>query len=79
MSAEIERLVRLEIQQEHMKASLDEIKAGKAETDAKLDQLLAAAAMGQGAWWLLIKLGSVGVALATAGAWLYEHIPGVTK
>ena len=79
MSVDIERFVRLETQYEHMKSSLDEIKAGKAETDAKLDKLLAAAAMGQGAWWLALRFGGLAVTISAALAWLYDHFPGVTK
>lgn len=79
MSVEIERFVRLEIQQEHMKTALQDIKEANAETAEKVDKLLAAAAMGQGAWWLALRMGGIAVTLAAALGWLYDHIPGVTK
>ena len=60
---ERDRLVRVEtIVGEHSKHL--------AAANEKLDRLVAAANMGKGAWWLLLKIGAVLVALATAGAWI---------
>jgi hypothetical protein len=69
---ERERLVRLEEQ-------MRETRANVASMDGKLDQLLEAAAMGKGAWWLLLKVGGVLVLLVGAGAWLVDHFPKFPK
>lgn len=44
-----------------------------ADIDGKMDQLLQAAAMGRGAWILLLKLGGVVTAIAAVAGWLYDH------
>ena len=40
----------------------------------KLDKLLDAAAMGRGAWWMILKMGGILAALAAGGAWAYDHL-----
>ena len=40
----------------------------------KLDTLIAAANMGRGAWWALVKVGGTLVMAAGACAWFYEHV-----
>ena len=42
--------------------------------DSKLDQLIAAANMGRGAWWALVKVGGVLVMATMAVSWTYEHM-----
>ena len=42
--------------------------------DEKLDRLIAAANMGRGAWWALVKLGGVLVMGIGAAAWAWEHL-----
>lgn len=37
-----------------------------------LQEIRDAAAMGKGAWWLLLKIGGVMMALAGAAAWVME-------
>lgn len=64
---ERDRLVRVEAGYEHL--------AGKVEgMDKKLDELLQAAAMGRGAWWLLLKLGGLAVAFVTAAVWVWDRL-----
>lgn len=41
----------------------------------KLDQLIAAANMGKGAWWLILRIGAVVAALAAGIAWIFDRIP----
>lgn len=44
--------------------------------DTKLDELRHAAAMGKGAWLLLLKLGGIMVAIAAVIAWSLDHLGG---
>lgn len=67
---ERDRLARLETHYEHLTGKVDVI-------DEKVDQLLKAAAMGQGAWWALLKVGGVLSIVASAAVWVYNHLPGV--
>lgn len=39
----------------------------------KIDALLAAANMGRGAWWLLMKIGGALLVIGTAIAWAVER------
>lgn len=66
---ERDRLVVLETEVEQMQSQLTSM-------DGKLDQLVTAANMGRGAWWLLLKIGGIVVAITTAGAWLYDRFVG---
>jgi len=63
-----ERIAKLETRQEGTDAWLKEI-------DAKLDQLIAAANMGRGAWWALLKIGGLLLLLVGAAAWIWERWP----
>lgn len=45
--------------------------------ESKLDQLLTAANMGRGAWWLLLKLGGLLALVAAAVAWVWQHVKPV--
>ncbi len=64
-----ERLARLEARADGTDKWLQSI-------DGKVDELLAAANMGKGAWILLLKLGAVVAAIATVIAWLLDHFGG---
>jgi hypothetical protein len=68
MSPPEERIARLEervrVQDEWLR-SIDE----------KVDRLLAAAAMGRGAWWAVLRVGGFAVLVVTAAAWLFDRIP----
>jgi hypothetical protein len=66
-SRERERLARVEQKVADMEPWLREI-------DEKLDRLIAAANMGQGAWWAVLKLGGLLVLTAGAVAWLYDRV-----
>lgn len=41
----------------------------------KLDQLIAAANMGKGAWWLILRIGAVVATIAGFFAWIFDKIP----
>jgi 2',3'-cyclic-nucleotide 2'-phosphodiesterase (5'-nucleotidase family) len=45
--------------------------------DGKVDQLLAAAHMGKGAWLAILRAGSAVVALAAGMAWIWEQFSKV--
>jgi len=42
--------------------------------EEKVQQILDAANMGKGAWWLVLKIGAVLSAFAAAFAWIWEHL-----
>ena len=42
--------------------------------DRKLDQLIAAANMGKGAWWIVIKIGGLVVLGLGALGWALDHL-----
>ena len=44
------------------------------EIDDKLDRLIAAANMGKGAWWAMLKLGGLLTLIAGGFAWLYDRV-----
>lgn len=55
---------------------MDSMEKWTADLDTKLDKLLAAAAMGQGAWWVILKIGGliVGVvAIVAAASTIYKN------
>jgi hypothetical protein len=62
-----ERLVALETKVEGQEKWLKSM-------DDKLDTLIAAMNMGKGAWYLLLKIGAVGVAIAGLVAWIGDHL-----
>jgi hypothetical protein len=64
---ERDRLARAEIEVRMLSRSLGEM-------NRKLDQLVAAANMGKGAWWLLLRLGGVLVVVAGAAGWALDHL-----
>jgi hypothetical protein len=64
---ERERLARVEQKVADMEPWLREI-------DDKLDRLIAAANMGKGAWWAVLKLGGLLVLATGAVAWLYDRV-----
>lgn len=42
--------------------------------EGKVQQILDAANMGKGAWWLVLKIGAALSALTAAGLWVYDHL-----
>lgn len=64
---ERDRLTRLETEVAGMKQWLQSI-------DGKQDELLAAANMGKGAWWIILRIGGVLVVLGGAAAWLIDKV-----
>jgi hypothetical protein len=64
-----ERLVRLETQFIDRDRKLDKI-------EAKVDQLLAAANMGKGAWWLLLRIGAALVVIVGFVEWMASFFMG---
>lgn len=44
------------------------------DNGSKLDSLIAAANMGRGAWWLILRMGTAMVAIAAVVAWMVDRI-----
>lgn len=57
-----------------LKAEVANMKGRLEEMDAKLDQLVEAANMGKGAWWLSVKAGGIIVTALAGLAWLWQHV-----
>jgi hypothetical protein len=57
-----------------LKAEVGNMKARLEEMDAKLDQLVEAANMGKGAWWMSVKVGGVLVTASAGIAWIWQHL-----
>lgn len=65
---ERDRLTRLEQRVEGLDAWMKSI-------NTKLDEVRTAAHMGAGAWWIILRLGAVVVAISAAFAWLFDRWP----
>lgn len=72
MSTDGERIAALEARMNGAEGWLQSI-------DTKLDTVIAAMNMGKGAWFLLLKVGAILVAIAGAIAWLTDHIQAAWK
>lgn len=72
---ERDRLLRLELNAENQGFAIDRVSDKVDGLGDKVDALLKAAHMGQGAWWLLLRIGAVLAALIAAAAWLIDKIP----
>jgi hypothetical protein len=55
-----------------LKAEVSNLKGQLSDIDAKLSQLVDAANMGKGAWWMTVKLGGVLVTISAGAAWLWQ-------
>ena len=64
-----ERIARLETRQDATEKWLSSI-------DQKVDQLVAAANMGKGAWWLMLRIGGALVVLGGVVGWLVNLLMG---
>jgi hypothetical protein len=62
-----------------LETSVEALTAQNAAMAKKLDDLLAAANMGRGAWWLLMKIGGALIVLGTALAWMLERLEKLWK
>jgi hypothetical protein len=67
MATPEERIAALEARMNGTDAWLKDI-------DAKLDALVAAANMGKGAWWIILRIGGLLVVLGGAAAWLIDKV-----
>lgn len=64
---ERDRLTRLEVEVEQLTDRLKNM-------DGKLDQLVTAASMGKGAWWIIIKLGGVLAFISYVVIQVYDRV-----
>ena len=64
-----ERIARLETRADATEKWLSSI-------DQKVDQLVAAANMGKGAWWLMLRIGGALVVLGGVVGWLVNLLMG---
>lgn len=71
---ERDRLTRLEAAKDATDAELAEVKARLSSMDAKLDELLMAKNMGQGALWLLLKIGALATGAIAVATWIGQHV-----
>lgn len=55
-----------------LEATVNQMAAQHAEMNGKLDRLLQAAAMGKGAWWIILRLGGTLAALGGLGSGAYS-------
>ena len=67
LPGERDRLARLE-------ARFDSMEDWVKSMDGKLDKLLTAANMGQGAWKFTLWVGGVLAGLAAVGTWVFDHL-----
>lgn len=65
---ERDRLTRLEQRVEGLDAWMKSI-------NMKLDEVRTAAHMGAGAWWIILRLGAVLVAISAVFAWFFDRWP----
>ena len=70
---ERDRLLRLELNAENQAMSVDRISDKVDRLDGKVDDLLKAAHMGQGAWWLMLRVGAVITAVISAAVWIFDR------
>ncbi len=57
--------------------TVEQVKTSSASNTAKLDDLLKAAHMGRGAWWILVRVGGV-LALIVTAAWaVFDKVRGL--
>ena len=70
----VERIAVLENEAKHLRSDIEELKEQIASANEKLDRLIAAANMGQGAWWASVKIGGLLVMAVGAAAWVFEHV-----
>ncbi len=63
---ERDRLAKLEVKVAGITGEL-------ASISSKLDQLIAAANMGKGAWWAVLRLGGLLVVAGSACGWVIGH------
>jgi hypothetical protein len=71
---ERDRLLRLEVNAANTEKSVERMSDKVDGLDSKIDDLLKAAHMGKGAWWLMLRMGAVIVAIGTAGAWIFDKL-----
>jgi len=67
MATPEERIAALEARMNGTDAWLKDI-------DAKLDSLVAAANMGRGAWWIILRIGGVLVVVGGAIGWVIDKV-----
>lgn len=74
---EHERLVRLEMLAQQSAKDMGRLAEQLDELSAQMRQLMTAAAMGKGAWWMAVKIG--GAVLAIGGLFLaiYAALPKI--
>ena len=62
-----EKVAVLEIRMATLEKRIDNM-------DKKLDQLIEAAYMGKGAWWMMLRIGAVFVLASGLVAWIVDRI-----
>jgi hypothetical protein len=60
-----------------LKAEVAHVKRSLSDIDSKLDQIIAAANMGRGAWLVAVKAGGIIATIAAGAAWLWQHVQAI--
>lgn len=60
-----------------LKAEMAHVKRSLSDMDGKLDQIIAAANMGKGAWLVAVKAGGIIATIAAGAAWLWQHVQAI--
>jgi hypothetical protein len=60
-----------------LKAEVAHVKGRLEDMDGKLDQIIAAANMGRGAWLVAVKAGGIIATIAAGAAWIWQHVQAI--
>ena len=60
-----------------LKAEMAHVKRSLSDMDGKLDQIIAAANMGKGAWLVAVKAGGIIATIAAGAAWIWQHVQAI--
>lgn len=60
-----------------LKAEMAHVKRSLSDMDGKLDQIIAAANMGKGAWLVAVKAGGIIATIGAGAAWLWQHVQAI--
>lgn len=60
-----------------LKAEVAHVKGRLEDMDGKLDQIIAAANMGKGAWLVAVKAGGIIATIGAGAAWIWQHVQAI--
>jgi len=74
-----ETIGSLKARQDAVDARQDALEERLDDMSADLKMLVAAANMGKGAWWLLLKIGGLVAVVWMVFTWAVEHVPVIKR